>query len=232
MFRALWELILGVSFSDWLTIIAIVIGPILAVQAQKRLESIRDRRSRQIFIFRTLMSTRATPLSKDHVTALNLIDMDFSEKNKKEKPVVRAWRVLLDQFGKFPRNTDYQDQNEYLIALNSCSEKARDNLIDLLSKMSEALGYDFETIHIRNGCYVPSAHAEIENDATILRKGLIQIMAGTIPLNMNVQSMPEQAPNADVLSVFQEMGARQLESLELLKALTDGSKSIKVAMSE
>lgn len=42
-------------------IIATIAGPILAVQAQKWLERLRERRNRKFCVFQQLMATRASP---------------------------------------------------------------------------------------------------------------------------------------------------------------------------
>ena len=222
----------NIELMDLITIVAIVVGPITAVQVQKRIEAFRSRQDSQLHIFRTLMATRATRLNPEHVMALNLIDLNFSEKRKREKPVVRSWRVLLDQFGKYPRIENYQNRlDEYKIALNSADTKSQELLIDLLSKMSDALGYDFETIHISNGCYAPTGHAEIENDQTLIRKGVIAMLGGQIPVNMNVLSLPEQAPHDSVAELFQNLAANQAETLQILKNITSGEANLSVSMS-
>lgn len=56
---------------------AVILGPILAVQAQKVIEKFQETRKRRMALFKTLMSTRAERLNRDHVQALNMIDIDF-----------------------------------------------------------------------------------------------------------------------------------------------------------
>jgi hypothetical protein len=50
---------LNMTGKDWITVLAVVAGPILAVQAQKYVEAFRERKQRRLTLFRTLMSTRA-----------------------------------------------------------------------------------------------------------------------------------------------------------------------------
>ena len=68
---------LGLEVKDWVTSAAVVIGPILAVQAQKMVERIKDKRERQLKIFKALMTTRAERVSREHVQALNMIYIEF-----------------------------------------------------------------------------------------------------------------------------------------------------------
>ena len=64
--------------ADVLIVIAVILGPILAVQAQKMIEAWRNKREKRITVFRVLMATRGTPISPHHVEALNLIDIEFA----------------------------------------------------------------------------------------------------------------------------------------------------------
>jgi hypothetical protein len=89
-----------------LTIIAIITGPILAVQAQKWIEKLTRRKELKRSIFQVLMTTRGTPLDPDRIKALNMIDIAFSAKSEKDKKVRDAWRLYFDQLHDVPR--DYQ----------------------------------------------------------------------------------------------------------------------------
>jgi len=88
------------TISDWLVIIAVIVGPILAVQIQKFIENRNTIKERKMHIFKTLMATRATTVSPLHVEALNMIDIEFHNDNK----IVDAWKLLLDNFMNFPKN--------------------------------------------------------------------------------------------------------------------------------
>ena len=55
----------------------------MAVQVQKWLEVFREERGRKLWIFKTLMATRASAVSAEHVQALNMIDLEFREKRYK-----------------------------------------------------------------------------------------------------------------------------------------------------
>jgi len=72
-------------------ILAVLASPLIAVQVQKRIEKLRDKRSKKLQIFHTLMSTRGSRLSPAHVGALNMIDSVFSPKRSAEKKVLDAW---------------------------------------------------------------------------------------------------------------------------------------------
>ena len=219
-----------VKIMEWLTLLALFLGPILSIRIQKILDYHKEHRSRQLHIFRTLMATRATKLAPEHITALNMIDSDFSEKKKKEKPVVRAWRMLLDQLGKYPRTGDYPNQDEYRVVLHTAYDRANEYLVDLLLAMSESLGYDFERVHIKNGCYVPTGHIKQEEEQELLRKKLIGMFDGTTAVNMKITSLPEQSPNEEAMRFLQSLAARQEEGLNLLKKIVKEEGHIKVTV--
>ena len=96
-----------------ITIIAIVAGPILAVQAQKLIERFRQNHEEKRKLFMTLMVTRGRPLIQEHVQALNMIDVIFSEKGiilalfrgrrKKIRQVIEAWSEFRDHLYDFPK---------------------------------------------------------------------------------------------------------------------------------
>lgn len=73
------------ELTDILTILAIVIGPIAAVQIEKYIQRKRDSKNQREDIFKTLMATRGSVLSYAHVEALNRIDLEFSNHNKYKK---------------------------------------------------------------------------------------------------------------------------------------------------
>ena len=66
---------------EWITISAIIIGPILAVQVQKLIERYKEKNDRKLNIFKTLMATRGARVSFEHVRALNMIDTEYLPAN-------------------------------------------------------------------------------------------------------------------------------------------------------
>ena len=68
-----------------LTVLALIAGPISAVQIQTFLERRHQKHERRIITFKTLMAARGTGLSPDHVQALNMIDVEFYKGRKFKK---------------------------------------------------------------------------------------------------------------------------------------------------
>ena len=170
------------TISDWLVIIAIIAAPIFAVQVQKIIETRKERGNRKMQIFKALMATRATPLYPSHVEALNMIDIEFY----KEKKVVETWKLLNDNFANYPKDPNSKDYDSRLL---SCSEKSNDLLTDLLYEISKVLGYNFDKVLLKRGCYMPKGHGDFQLEQDLIRRGLVQLLWGNKPLPIEVKEV-------------------------------------------
>lgn len=183
------------TISDWLMISAVLMGPILAVQTQKLLESMKAKKNRKVEIFKTLMATRGTPLDPRHVTALNMIDLEFTTKKAKEKKVVDSWKLYLEHLNSL--NIDYTDPN-YSAKLAIRAEKTNDLLSDLLYNMSQLFGYGFDKVHLMKGSYTPMVRSDYEVEQNYIRKGIVRILLGnqSVPINI-INNIPQSDVRAD-----------------------------------
>ena len=161
------------TISDWMMVAAVILGPILAIQAQKLIDAWKQGRERKMWIFKTLMATRGIPVSATHVQALNMIDLEFSGKKVDEKAVLEAWKLYLDHLSDGPR--DFQDP-DYQSKLNAWSTKSQDCLVDLLYTMGRVLNYDFDKVQLKKGAYTPQGHADIEK--SLIRRGTLDLLYG------------------------------------------------------
>ena len=143
-----------------LTILAILVGPIVAVRITRLSDKEQEANGRRLAIFKTLMATRATWLSNAHVEALNSIDIEFNGDKAGDKEIVAAWKNYLDALSPGAIG----------------AERHQDLFGDLLQKMGKALGYDFDINHIKNSAYYPKGYANIENDNTEIRLGLKELL--------------------------------------------------------
>lgn len=166
-----------IRLGEWLTIAALILGPILAVQAQRFLDSLRERRHRRLQVFHTLMATRAARLSHDHVQALNMVDIEWYGrsvfgipfKTPGEKAVTNAWRIYADHLntkaGEGDQLARWVDEGDKLLS-------------KLLYEISRSLGYDFDEVQLRRNIYSPIAHGKQQVQELAFREGLIQILSG------------------------------------------------------
>ncbi|HVZ24086.1 MAG TPA: DUF6680 family protein [Vicinamibacterales bacterium] len=139
--------------------------------AQRISEQRRELKRRKLFVFKELMATRAAKVSPRHVEALNAIEIEFSSGRGSDKKVADAWRLYLDHLN------DTVDPNDSG-ALTQWGKKGDDLLTDLLYEMSQALQFEFDKVALKKGIYSPKAHGEMEIDQYMLRKYLVELMAG------------------------------------------------------
>ena len=210
---------------EWITIIAIILGPILAVQVQQFLQKWKEKRDQQLRVFSTLMATRANTLSVDHVNALNWIDLAFSKKNSQEKDIVEAWEKLLDHYLKgYPKTEDFQDTKELQSQQKIAADKSTELRVTLIKKMADFLKYDLSETHIKNGCYSPSGHLELENDQWLLRKALLGVLDQKLSIPMNVVSFPATQPDPQILESIKKSEENHETMIGLLEKLANEKK--------
>ncbi|MBW2341920.1 MAG: hypothetical protein JRF50_16505 [Deltaproteobacteria bacterium] len=163
------------TISDWLVISAVLVGPILAVQVQKGIESLREIKLRKLKVFKTLMATRGTTLSPTHVEALNMIDLEFSASKSKEKKVIDAWKIYRDHL--YSLKIDRSDPN-YNVKLDGWTERSNELLAELLYEMAQSVGYDFDKVHLKKGSYTPQGHADVEFEQNLIRRSFVELFMG------------------------------------------------------
>lgn len=163
------------TISNGLMILAVLLGPVFAVQAQKLLERWQESNQRKQKVFKTLMATRGTVLSIPHVEALNMIDLEFSTKVKKEKRTVEAWKIYLDHLNGYkidPKDKDYQ------IRIETWNNRSNELLTDLLYEMSQTLGYEFDKVHLKKGSCRPQGHDTLELEQGFIRRSVVDLFFG------------------------------------------------------
>lgn len=160
------------NLSEILTVLAILLAPVVAIQVSVYLEKRRTQKNRRLDIFRTLMASRAARLSIHHVNALNSIDVEFYGKDVKFKKVVEALKVYL---------THLNDKTLFDASLESWHSKGDDLLVELLQKMAICLNYDFDKDTIKKTSYYPEGYGQQELEGLIIRKGFADIFSGKKP---------------------------------------------------
>ena len=176
------------ELKDWAVVGATVLGPILAVQAQKAVEAFRERRGRKSRLFEQLMATRASRVAPEHVRALNMIDLVFygertfgvQRRSSKEQRVLDAWKEYLDHLN----NRGAEDQLMQWIA------KGDELFTNLLYAVAEDIGFKFDRVQLKRGSYSPIAHGELEAEVTELRRATLSLVTGKHALKMNVVGLP------------------------------------------
>jgi len=181
------------TLNEWLIVGATLLGPILAVQAQKWVERSREARVRKLQVFHSLMATRGARLSSDHVRALNMIDLSFygpvrfgkNGRSKTEQGVLNSWKEYLDHLGE---DHDFEGPNAQAILAR------RDELfVNLLTTMATDLGYEFDRVQLRKSWYSPIAHGQTEERQGALLMAATEVFQGRRPLHIAPVQGQQQA---------------------------------------
>ena len=178
-----------------LTLLAILSSPIIALQISAHLNKRKEKRDRQLIIFRILMATRASYLSPDHVRALNSIDVEFYGNDRESKAVVEAWKVYLNHLN---------DGNFARASTEAWDSKAKDLLVDLLAGMAVCLHYEFDKASINKTSYTPDGYAQMEVDQLAIRKGLVELLLGKSPMPVQIVSGEPKEKQKQLMQMFED----------------------------
>ena len=180
------------------TIIAIILGPILAIQVQKIIERITQKHNEKRRVFMTLLTTRGRTLAPEHVQALNMIHFFFSGKRNKDQEVVEAWDLYRDHLFDRTESPKPQANGEvseadkivYQNHIRDWLEKADDLLCNLLGKMAKSLRYHFPDLWLKKGAYTPQSYGEMEENQRTILIGLAEVLLGIRSFPMKVSEFP------------------------------------------
>jgi len=209
-----------VTVSDAALIAATLLGPILAVQAQKWVERATELRRQRVWIFTTLMANRATRIADDNIKALNGISLAYLPRRfgaKKDQAVIDAWRSL---FGELTQGLAGAGENPDQGTINRWEERCNNLYVELEKAMAAALGYKFTDEELRRGVYYPRGHGEREQARLTILHNLKLLLTGETAINMRVKEMP----------VAPEAAAAQIALQEKISKSYSDDGSLKITM--
>jgi hypothetical protein len=161
--------------NEILTLFAIFVSPIIAVVVTRFMDDRSEKKRRQHQIFRDLMRTRAAKISQEHVTALNLIEIEFHDCDK----VRAAWQKYMENLSsELP--IDVNSQSSFLVR--------RDQLfIKLMQEVANQIGFKkVDITDLMTSNYYPRGWANEEDEQRQLRQLLIQVLSGSRMLPVKV----------------------------------------------
>jgi hypothetical protein len=170
-----------VRITDIVMILAVIAGPIIAVQITEYLRTRQDQRLRKVHLFRTLMATRSATMTPAHIEALNLVEIEFISGKTLDREVLDSWKLYLAHL------------NDINYPKDSWGARRADLLVDLLYSMSKALHYDYDKAHIKSGAYYPQGYGESEAEQIQIRKLTLEILKGTRGLPVSAVTIPTTA---------------------------------------
>ena len=176
------------NIDTWAVVFATVMGPVLAVEAQRRIALWKERRNRKQGIFRALMNTRANLLGPDAVNAFNAIPIEFYG----DEDVMEPWRIYFDHL-----ETKGMDAAVW-------ADKRWDLYTNLLHAMSVHLGYAFDPITLKKKIYAPEAHGKLMSDQEAIRTAVVGLLTGKSTLPMDVRSFPTDPEQVKRINAVQD----------------------------
>ena len=174
-----------------LTVVAILVGPMVGVWLARFLEQLRNKKEARLWVFKTLMATRAATLSVAHVEALNRIELEFND--KRDRDVQAAWRSYHDHLHKFPSHGAESTTTDRWF------ERKNQLLVKLLHAMAKNLGYgEFDEMQIANSSYSPRVYGDDEWEQRIRGRLLLDVLSGKKEIPVRIVNLPPPNPPADI----------------------------------
>lgn len=175
----------SITISDGLIILATILGPVLAVQAQKWVERARKTADVRTWIFTTLMNTRSTRMSAAHIDALNGITIAFHDggrrfRSKKSQAVLNKWREYLTYLGQATPTSDA----EYA----AHAARGTEIFTNLLETMAIERGFEVDRAEIVAGAYYPKGFALGEQQRNEAVDRVMRILRGEKGLRVVLDS--------------------------------------------
>ncbi len=153
------------------SVIAVIASPIIALAISRSIEKSRERSQRRYDVFCDLMKTRVTRLDPTHVSALNLVELEFYD-NELVRVAYRNYiRHLSSPMPVVDQQDRYFDARAELFA-------------DMMKEMGSALGFHFDKQELTRLGYAPQGweddQASRQRNAALLSK----VLNGEQPLTI------------------------------------------------
>ena len=166
------------------TISAILLGPLFAILVARYLDGLRADKARKLEIFRTLMRTRRLPMDREHVGALNLVEVEFID----HQDVMDAWKAYLDNLG------EELPPIEQKARYDTATRKRDALLTKLIDTIAKALNIKVAQLDILEGNYVPPVWSDDDWEQRLVRRGLINVLYGRAAIQIQPHQ-PQQEQN-------------------------------------
>lgn len=192
---------LGISLEGWLTIGAIILGPLLAFAVQNVRDKRREARARKLDIFRRLLLTLKVPMAPSHIDAINSIPLEFHS----HPETMRAWRLYTSHLN---------DQAMVKAEPARWGEKKFDLLVDLVYQIGQNLDYDhIDKATLRDNLYVPKGYADAEDEWRQIRQAWLQLLNGLRPIAMTmVGPVQVEAPMKAAEEIAVPHGSQEIKA--------------------
>lgn len=146
------------------TIVAIIYGPLKAVEITRKKDLEREAAARKRLILSTLMRTRKTVMNPDHVGALNQIQLEFFTHDA----VITAYKSYIANLSETvppPGNP-----------LDNFMKRRNDLFFDLLHSVAIATDVPLDRHDLDRLAYMPFGWQTEQNEIQVFRSSLIEVL--------------------------------------------------------
>lgn len=151
-------------------IAATFLGPLFAVLATRYIDARRDKNKRRYDIFIALMTTRRINLSKEHVDAINRIEIEFSEDEK----VIRSLQAYMDVLSDF-----IPKENE---AFKVWDRRKNRTFATLVQNIGSSIGRQVDRNDLIDGGYYPKGLVDREELQLEVMSSLKEVLQQSRPI--------------------------------------------------
>lgn len=149
------------TLNDWLTLAAIVIGPLVAVGITLWIEGRRKTRDSRIIVLRQLMATRHLPADPMYSQAINLVPVEFND----QPAVISAYKAYHDAIRRRAGDNSDDQTDSFQVMVAKQTKLIYAIMQSLGLKASEAdlpiEAYAASGMMIRDALYLDSLRAQL-----------------------------------------------------------------------
>jgi hypothetical protein len=172
------------TLMEGLTIFAILAGPAVGAWLTRRLDNRRELQKRKFEIFRSLMRTRGMRINVDHVSALNLVEVEFIE----NKEIVSAWKTYLANLSEALPPVEEKDKYDAAV-------KKRESLLTkLLHGIAKSLKIEIEQLSILEGNYIPQGWVDEDWENRLIRRSLLDVLSSKRAIVIRTDTSSQSSP--------------------------------------
>lgn len=170
----------GITLIEWLTVFALLAGPVSAVWVTRFIDKKREHEKRKWEIFRNLICFRGNQLSKAFVESFSLVEVEFYD----DKEVLEVWKELYEHLFTQEPPDDSLKQQFY--------EEREKATLALYKKMASSLDIKLNSLDVSKHGYFPQGWVDQQDKETLLQNLLGQVLSGSRPFPITIINFPEQ----------------------------------------
>ena len=188
-----------------------IVSSVTTIYVKNWIDRKNAAKSSQKQLFKTLWKTRVQPLSTDHVTAINMIPLEFYG----QTAITSQWKKYFEHL--------HQEIAKYPTGEAAWHEKRLELVYTLLAAIAKALKYqDIDEVEMKK-VYSPYAHALMESDQIAIQTNLAAVLRGErrLPVDVHYPNNPTanislQSPDLRVTGANSSMSTATVSNINTI----------------